>query len=240
MKKEPVGIRSARIQAVAIIIAALITALFTAWYKGCFNPKPGNTVRTSGDSSPAIVASGEHGTIYNVQGNLNIYGDQDTAKAITDNLIKPDPKEKRPWQIRHKGKVFTLEEGKHYTYKFTSDIQIDYMLKNGLMHVEYVAPNGTRWYYVISQEGNIVDQKFPYKLEDFKVIIPEDLELSRKTTSLPNGFRKIDVKLKWGKSVSMVVDSNHKLKQLTIVGGARISPSKKTISPEMPKKENQN
>jgi hypothetical protein len=243
MKKESDAIRSARIQVAGVIIAAIITVAvpsFVAFYKGCFNHESGSMVRTSGDSSTASATSGDQSNIYNIQGDMNIYGDEKIARSVTNNLIKPDPEKKEPWRIKHKGKILPLKEGIYYTEDLKPDTQISYMLKDRLIHVEYNASDGAKWYYVVNEKGDIVDYKFPIKLEEFDVIIPYGMELSRTTTPLQNGFRKIDVKLKWGKSISMIVDSNERLKQITVRGGARISRLKKTISPTLPKEESKN
>lgn len=161
---------------------------------------------------------------------------EDGLKAVKNYIIKSESEKEPKFKIKHDGKIIIPEEGKIYTSQISDKSTVDFMVKDDVIHVNYTTPDGSKWYYVLDEKGNLVDQKIPYKLEEFQVVIPEGMELSRETIPLQNGFRQVRIKLKWGKSINMILDSQDKLKKLDIKGGADINYLEKTISPMLPQK----
>lgn len=173
--------------------------------------------------------------IYNIAGdayfNNDIEGAKNARKVITENIKADDNKKIRAKD--YSGKYINLEDGKFYTSVSKKGLRVNYMLKDNQIHVETISGDGKTSYYQFDREMNLIDYKFPYKLEEYEVIIPENLELKRTETLLKNDYSKVHVKLKWGGFVDMILDGGGRLQHITIKGdkyNKTISNKKKTIT----------
>lgn len=210
---------------------------FISWQER--NPFPPST-------NPGIIQqhSYEHqGDVYNITGPVTIHDDRESlknnlreAKKIrtvddTETLTIND----------YSGNSITLREGESHTTKAANGAQVNYMLINNLIHVEYISKDGeTDAYYILDNEGNVKEMKLPFKLEDYEVIVPDNLILVRQKTTLPNGHIKIHFKLKWGRTVVVIRDQNQNLIRFIAEGGkgrTTISNKKKTITVKAPNPE---
>ena len=146
---------------------------------------------------------------YNIAGDAHFYnqidGDENTRKAIKENINLDDNKKIRVKDFS--GKLIYLEEGKIYASKSRKGTKISYMLKDAQVHAEIIYRNGRTGYFLYDIEKSLTNSlKLPYELEEYKVIIPEDLELSRTKTQLNNGYLKVHIELKWAGFVDMIFD----------------------------------
>ena len=225
--------QAAIITGICLIIAALIAL---------FNRSPSRQSETSGDSSPAIVTTGPESPVYNIMGNVTVHNNSNIPTEIEKTITKEDLGKGDELVIRVRDSSGELTkvtpvEGKIYTSYGLKGAKLDYMLKDGKIHVDYTFPDGkTKAYYVTNSKGNLVAHKFPYKLQEYTVIIPQDLELTRHEQIMTNGWKLIHVDLKWNGAVDMLLDTDNKLQQVSIKGGARVSHKRKTITAGHPSK----
>lgn len=178
------------------------------------------------------------GQVNNFNGPTTFNNSPEIAKSVNEVVTPPGKNNNNSWQIVSSGKQITPEEGKLYTHQFPDGGKVNYLLKDDKMHVEHLNPEGDNAYYVLDHDRNVDVRKLHHKLKEYTVVIPDGLEISRKTTALNNGYQQIRIELKWGKSIDMIFDSNKQLQWLHITGGSRINNNKKTITPKLPDKIN--
>jgi hypothetical protein len=122
------------------------------------------------------------------------------------------------------------KDGEIYEIITRTGSKLEYMVEDGKIYTDYTSADEKRIsYYVSDLQGNILDYKFPHKLEEYTVVIPSDFELRRSERPLPNGWKFIEVDLKWGGKVEMILDPRRKLQQVKIEGGCRTNHKLKTI-----------
>lgn len=229
---KSVTIRAAWISAIAVIIAALIAVVGNFIIK-----QEGTQIKTEGGDSPVVVGNNNETTVqkidryYAIEGNVTFSNNNEVAGFVQDDIKKADSDKQKGLTFKLEGKEVIPEEGKYYTIEREVKSKISYMYKNGLVYVEYTNSDGIKGYYVIDDKGNLVENKLPYPLQEYTVQIPEDMVIRREVEALPNGFQKIHVVLKWGKSADYILDSEGKLQQISIKGGANVNNRSKVISP---------
>jgi hypothetical protein len=124
------------------------------------------------------------------------------------------------------------EEGKIYTTKTRKGGRLDYMVEDGKVYTDYTSSDGSIKSYSVSDlQGNMVDQKLPYNIEEYKVVIPPELELRRTERLMPNGWKSVHVDLKWAGKVEMTLDPDNRLKWVHCEGGVTFNHKLKTIVP---------
>ncbi len=107
------------------------------------------------------------------------------------------------------GNFEPIEENAYYE-KDWGGSAIRYYLKDNFLHVEHEIDPGLVAYYVLDQEGNIVDHKMPFPLKEYEVEIDPDLILEQ-VKSVEQGMDRIDYRLKWGKVAIVIRNSNGEL-----------------------------
>lgn len=228
---KSVTIKAAWIGAIALIIAALI-ALFGDF----FGQKSGVKIKTEGKESTVVVGNENTTTVqkidnyYNIEGDATILSDNEIAGYVKNDIKKVHSPKQEGLVFKVYGEEVFPEEGKIYTVDRKGS-KLSYMLKDGLVHVQYTKKDGTTGYYVVDGEGRVVEKKFPYPLQEYTIQIPEDMEIRRETQTLPNGFRKVHVVLKWDRTADYILDQAGKLQQLSIEGDTHVDNINKLISP---------
>lgn len=112
--------------------------------------------------------------------------------------------------------------------------KLRYFLKDNLLHTEQEFGPGVICYCVIDDQGNVVDLKLPYPIEEYSVEIPDSLVLDRRTFSQSDGRTREEIRMKWGKSAVILRDKDGKLKDCTIHGGANMDHKAKKFIASMP------
>jgi hypothetical protein len=220
-------IQAAIIGGVFVLIAAGINLL---------KKSPSKRSTTTDGSFPSIVTTGPESPVYNIMGNVTIHNHSEISTEVAQNITEQDVGKGDELILRVRdsfGNMTRIKpvEGKIYTSYSPKGAKLEYMLKDGKIHVDYTSPDGkTKSYYVSDSKGNVVDYKFPYMLQEYTVIIPQDLELRRHEQIMPNGWKLIRVDLKWNGAVDMLLNNDNKLQQVSIKGGARVSHKRKTIT----------
>lgn len=185
--------------------------------------------------------------VYNVKNNFNYYNpapheikktfnatptnrNKNTSRSAVKN--KSDDSIKLQVYNSTSGIIEAVKpiEGKIYSTKTQTGGKIDYMAQDNKIFTDYTSPDGKiKSYFVSDPEGNVVDSKLPYDLDEYTVVVPPELELRRSERFMPNGWKSIHVDLKWGGKVDMVLDPNEKLQWVNIDGGVRVNHKLKTF-----------
>lgn len=179
------------------------------------------------------------GQVNYFSGPTTFNNNPEIAKSLKEVVTPPGKNNKNSWHAVFSGKQITPEEGKLYTDQFPDGAKVNYLLKDDKMHIEYLNPEGDNAYYVVDRDGNVDARRLLHQIKEYSVVIPDGLEISRKTTALNNGYQQIRIELKWGESIDMIFDSNKHLQWLHITGGTRIDNAEKTITPKLPDKINE-
>jgi hypothetical protein len=95
---------------------------------------------------------------------------------------------------------------------------------------------------VVGAGGDLRESSLPYRLEDYTVIVPIEMEPFRKEGMIGKGVRRVLYEPKgvlFHRRLTMILDSRGKLRQLDFWGGLRIDPAAKTISLVLPETSEQ-
>lgn len=137
------------------------------------------------------------------------------------------------WPLQEDPPIGTLEENGYYEKDYPSG-KVRVFLQAGYVHIEQELRTGATAYYVSDFDGNLVNFQLPYSISDWTVEIDPTLILKRVEEILPDGCRKEVISMKWGKSTTLVWDSNNKLKDFHIEKGCRIDPIRRVFAIEVP------
>jgi hypothetical protein len=170
----------------------------------------------------------------------------DTSTKIIDLLNKlaiqgqlPDKKEEESFKgwtiIDNYGIESQIIEGKRHTVKFPNGAEAIYILKNGLLYIDFIDIHGQISYYEMDIDGNVADTKFPYELSEYSLKIPEDQIVHKQIINLQNGLRREVIKLKWGKQADVIFDSRDQIVQINLHDGWEIRHKEKMIVPSYEK-----
>jgi hypothetical protein len=148
--------------------------------------------------------------------------DNNTSKKESDSLKLID---------NVTGESFTPKKGKIYTARSKEGDTFRFMVQDNLVYLDYYPMDGkTNFYTVLDRNGNTIDYKWPYKLEEYTVIIPEEILVKKDVITLPNGYKKINHTLKWGRKMVLIYDVNGRLVYFHSDGPWSINHSKKILS----------
>jgi hypothetical protein len=108
------------------------------------------------------------------------------------------------------------EQGRLYTINYTDGSKIEFMMKGNLCCIEQTLQDGAVAYYEVDAEGSVKELRLPYPIEEYKVIVPDNLVARTEVLYLPNGYRKITKILKWRGKVTIIEDPHGRLKEADI------------------------
>ena len=114
-----------------------------------------------------------------------------------------------------------------YYEKVLDGQKIRYYLEGEFLHVEQEFEENIIAYYIIDNNGNMVDHKLPFPLEEYDVEISPDLILKSQIESLPDGLKKETIYMKWGKLALIIRHKDNRLAHLHIEKGFSIDHFKK-------------
>ncbi len=116
-----------------------------------------------------------------------------------------------------------------YYEKDFGEQKLRYYLDGKYLHVEHEQAKGVIAYYVIDENGNIIDTKFPFPIHEYNVVIDSNLILKSIKQTLGDGSIKETLNLKWGNSATIVRDSSGNLKSFYASKDSIINHVKKLI-----------
>lgn len=95
--------------------------------------------------------------------------------------------------------AWTPEVGRFYETKTGPNTKFRYMMRDGWLHVEQTLEDGAVAYYEINEQGAVRNSRMPYPINEYRVVIPEQLVLTRERVPSQLGSHGIRTTLKWSK-----------------------------------------
>lgn len=94
---------------------------------------------------------------------------------------------------------WTPETGRFYESRTGEKGKFRYMMQDGWLHIEQTLEDGAVGYYEINEEGSTRETKLPYPISEYRVVIPDELILSKKRIRSECGTHAVETTLKWSK-----------------------------------------
>lgn len=110
------------------------------------------------------------------------------APADTYSILGPELQES-----------WSPDVGRFYETKTGPNTKFKYMMRDGWLHVEQHLEDGAIAYYEVNESGAVRNSRMPYPINEYRVVIPEELVLSRDSIDSSVGTHAIRTRLKWSK-----------------------------------------
>lgn len=124
------------------------------------------------------------------------------------------------------------KEGEKYHLKYPNGAEQIFMVKDDIISVDIKGENAKWAYYEMDMKtGAIIDNKFPYPLSEYNLVLVESEILNKNTMKDINGSWKEIIKMKWGRRIEVVYNSKGKILGFDGKGGWRVNHTTKTIEP---------
>jgi hypothetical protein len=122
----------------------------------------------------------------------------------------------------------SIKENGFYEKEFSGQ-KVRYYLQGAFLHVEHEPTPGIIAYYVLDQNGNVVENKFPHELSEYEVIIEPGLILRTRIKKLSNQLSEEIIFMKWGNVAHLIKNNEGLLVSFNIKRGCTISHTEKKI-----------
>jgi hypothetical protein len=129
------------------------------------------------------------------------------------------------------------QQGQIYASRLPDGGRIEFMLHGDVISVQYTFSDGGEWYFDADSHGNTANQKFPYPLSEYRVVVPSELVLREEVREQPGGLRQVTKVLKWGNVVQYVLDTGGKLQEFHVAKGAYINHRERIIGVPAPQRQ---
>ncbi|WP_010233171.1 hypothetical protein [Clostridium arbusti] len=148
-----------------------------------------------------------------------ILSEKDRLKKIDEiyDIVSKDNKQKiknyinSNFTIKYEnGKQIPVKKGTLYHKKFQNGSEHKVMIDETGYYIESKDLNGRISYFDVDFDMKIKSSKFPYKLSEFELVIPEEEVIAKSIYSIPNGHGEI-YNFKWGKRVIAEFNNSGKL-----------------------------
>ncbi len=94
---------------------------------------------------------------------------------------------------------WTPESGRFYETSTGNKKKFKYMMRDGCLHIEQTLEDGTIAYYEVNEEGSVPCSRMPYPINEYRVVIPDELVLRRERVPSNIGTHAVRTMLKWSK-----------------------------------------
>ena len=94
---------------------------------------------------------------------------------------------------------WTPEVGRFYETWTGPKTRFKYMMRDGWLHVEQQLEDGAIAYYEVNEAGTVRNSRMPHPINEYRVVIPDDLVLRKEEVASDIGTRAIRTTLKWSK-----------------------------------------
>lgn len=91
------------------------------------------------------------------------------------------------------------EVGRFYETRTGPKTKFRYMMREGWLHVEQQLEDGAIAYYEVNEAGSVRNSRLPYPINEYRVLIPEELVLSTERVIFSFCSQAIKTTLKWSK-----------------------------------------
>lgn len=125
---------------------------------------------------------------------------------------------------------WTPEAGRFYETWTGPRTKFKYMMRDGWLHVEQTLEDGAIAYFEVNEEGSVRNSRLPYPINEYRVIIPDDLVLRKESTPSTLGTHAIRTTLKWSKGVVTEHYIGEQLAEVDCGARCRIDQKARTIT----------
>jgi len=122
-----------------------------------------------------------------------------------------------------------------YYEKELNGQKVRFYLDGEFLHIEHEQTEGVIAYYIIDKAGNIADLKWPFPLNEYKLIIDPTLILNTSQELLPEGLIKETIFMKWRKTAITIRNKLNVLTYIHIENGFTINHVERKIWIDKPK-----
>lgn len=130
------------------------------------------------------------------------------------------------------GEKIEHKEGEKHHLKYPNGAEQIFMVNGDIISVDIKGMNDKWAYYEMDMKtGAIIDNKFPYPLSEYNLVLVESEILNKNTMKNINGSRREIIKMKWGRRIEVVYNSKGKILGFDGKGGWSVNHIKKTIEP---------
>lgn len=95
--------------------------------------------------------------------------------------------------------AWSPEVGRFYETRTGPKTKFKYMMRDGWLHVEQQLEDGAVAYYEVNEAGSVRNSRLPYPINEYRVLIPDELVLSTERVASNVGTHAIKTTLKWSK-----------------------------------------
>jgi len=92
---------------------------------------------------------------------------------------------------------WTPQEGRSYKTNTGPNTWFKYLMLEGWLHIEQRLEDGAIAYYEVNEQGSVRNSRTPYPINEYRVLIPEELILDKEKISSAVGTYAIRTTLKW-------------------------------------------
>ncbi|MEK4801062.1 hypothetical protein MHI02_05815 [Oceanobacillus sp. FSL K6-0118] len=159
---------------------------------------------------------------------------KEILEVVTGQSNNTTPEKKSNWQLTDlaTGEEIPFREGKKYHQKYSNGVEQIFMIKGDIVSVDFKDEHG-RWSYheIDIKKGSANNNKFPYPVSDYKLVVNELDIINKTVTPLSNGYYQEEMTLKWGRTSKVIYDNKNRIQQFDVSGGWSVNHNSKTISP---------
>ncbi|MEO5796627.1 MAG: hypothetical protein ABIP34_17435 [Rhodoferax sp.] len=95
--------------------------------------------------------------------------------------------------------AWSPDVGRFYETRTGPKTKFKYMMRDGWLHIEQQLEDGAIAYYEVNEAGAVRNSRLPYPIDEYRVLIPEELVLSTERVASSVGTHAIKTTLKWSK-----------------------------------------
>jgi hypothetical protein len=125
---------------------------------------------------------------------------------------------------------WTPEAGRFYETKTGINTKFRYMMRDGWLHVEQFLEDGAVAYYEVNENGTVRNSRMPYPINEYRVVIPDELILMRERAPSQVGAYAVRTTLKWSKGVVTEHYSGNSLVGIDCSARSRFDHQARTIT----------
>jgi hypothetical protein len=128
----------------------------------------------------------------------------------------------------------SIKQNGYYEKEFSGQ-KVRYFLDGEFFHIEHELKDDIIAYYVMNEMGEVIDNKFPYPLDEYDFTIDPSLIIKSMKEKLADGLTKETVFMKWGNTATIILNSKNKLAHFYVKKDCTINHLEKTIFVKPPK-----
>lgn len=133
-----------------------------------------------------------------------------------------------------KSDLESIKENGLYEKEFNGQ-KVRYFLQDSMLHIEHEPAPGIIAYVILNHNGDIVENKLPFDISEYRVDIDPSMILKRTVETIAPNITRETVIMKWGK-IAIITYVNGKLAQLETPKGGSVNHVEKRFFFQPPDK----